>query len=143
MTIQSVLVIWNDPDFKTLFQFTLERHGYEVFLANSFEQGLTVCRQNQPDLLIMPHYQIDLENGLDFCRKLRTDDVFGKLPIILGFIDHLPREWRQAYKPAFAAGANACFGRVFDISDVLEQVSLLLADPTLTHLPDRQSLNFD
>lgn len=142
MVSHLVLIIWDDPDTRTLLQFALEQNGYDVLLANSFNEGFVLCNQNRPDLLMMPHYKIGLENGLDFCRKLRSDIAFGKLPIIIGFIDHTPREWRQAYEPAFVAGANACFGRVFDISDVIEQVRLLITDPTLTNLPDKQSLKF-
>jgi hypothetical protein len=45
--------------------------------------------------------------------------------------------WEVAYQQVFNVGANACFGRVFDITNVLEQVRLLMADRSLTHLIDR------
>ena len=56
------------------------------------------------------------------------------MPIIMGWADIFPhgqnQGWEVGYQQAFDAGANACFGRVFDPTDVLEQVKQLMADRT-------------
>jgi hypothetical protein len=63
-----------------------------------------------------------------------------RFPIIFGHVDLVASHREAAHQRIYDAGVNACFGRVYDIADVLELIASLLADPTATGLMDRQSL---
>lgn len=140
-----ILCVLQDQDDVELFTFFFTKHGFTVQGVCSTEEGLRVCLTNPPDVLITLRRVQESEDGLHLCQQLRKSSTsLSALPIIMGWADISPytenRGWEAMYQQAFDAGANACFGRVFDITDVLEQVGLLMADQTLTHLIDRQSL---
>ena len=83
-------------------------------------------------------------DGLTLCQQLRNSPVpLATMPIIMGWADIVPHgadsNWKVVCQQVFEAGANACLGRVYNPVDLLELVELLLADPTKTHLMDRQS----
>jgi len=140
---QRILCVFQDQDDINLFTYFFTNHGFTVQGVCSVEEGLQVCLTDPPDLLITLRLIRTSEDGLRLCQQLRESSTrLSTLPIIIGWADIFPhdpnQDWEAAYQQAFDAGANACFGRVFDITDVLEQVRLLLADRTLTHLIDRQ-----
>ncbi len=142
-----ILCVLQDQDDIKLFTFFFTKHGFVVQGVCSVEEGLQVCRTDPPDLLITLRLVQESEDGLRLCRQVREFSAqLSTLPIIMGWADIFPhgqnQDWEAGYQQAFDAGANACFGRVFDITDVLEQVKLLIADRTLTHLIDRQRLKW-
>jgi len=138
---QRILCVFNDPDNTNMFTYFFKNHGFTVQSACSVEEGLQVCLTDPPDLVITLRLIQEPEDGLTLCQKLREAS---SIPIIMGWADMVPydqdQSWEVAYQQAFDAGANACFSRVFDIADVLEQIRLLVADKTITHLFDRQHL---
>ncbi len=144
---QRILCVLQDQDDINLFTFFFTKHGFAVQGVCSAEEGLQVCLTDPPDLLITLRLIQASEDGLRLCQQLReTSAGASTLPIIMGWADIFPhgqnQDWEAGYQQAFHAGANACFGRVFDITDVLKQVKLLTADRTLTHLIDRQRLKW-
>jgi hypothetical protein len=58
----------------------------------------------------------------------------------MGHVDPPSSRQEEVYQNIYNAGANACFGRVYDITDVLELIEILLKNPTATGLMDRQTL---
>jgi CheY-like chemotaxis protein len=144
---QRILCVLQDQDDINLFTYFFANRGFAVQGVCTVEEGLQVCLTDPPDLLIILRLIREPEDGLRLCQQLREPSTgLSTLPIIMGWADIFPhsqnQDWGVAYQQAFDAGANACFGRVFDITDILEQVELLMADRTLTHLIDRQRRNW-
>lgn len=76
----SILVVEDDPSISLGLRMNLEAEGYQVFLADDGEQGLTAAREQAFDLIILdvmlPHL-----NGLEVLRTLR--DGGATAPIII------------------------------------------------------------
>lgn len=75
-----ILIVDDQPlNIKILHQ--LFHQDYEVFMATSGEQALTVCQQAQPDLLLL-----DIEmpgmSGFEVCERLKADPVTANIGII-------------------------------------------------------------
>lgn len=144
---QKILCVLQDQDDINLFTYFFTEHGFTVHGVCSVEEGLQVCLTDPPDLLITLRLVQKPEDGLRLCQQLRAStDKLSTLPIIMGWADMFrygqDQGWDADYQQAFDAGANACFGRVFDVTDILELVELLMIDRTLTHLIDRQHRNW-
>jgi CheY-like chemotaxis protein len=140
MVSARIFIIWNNEVMINLFAYALEQTGYITQSAYSYEDGFAACVRQPPDLLVIPRFIVQQDDGLDFCRQVRGTPPLSRVPIIVGYAD-LARnrvKWEEAYQQAYEAGANACFGRVFDIGDVLEQITILLANPAVTNLVERQ-----
>lgn len=81
MTRPLILVIEDNRDNMTLIVDVLSSLDYEVIQALDGEQGLTVARQEKPDLILMD-LSLPRMDGWTATRELRKLPGFQRLPII-------------------------------------------------------------
>src|SRR5207245_7488857 len=74
-----ILVVDDDPMVATTVQRVLRPEGYEVDVALGGAQALAQVSARRPDLVILDLMMPGID-GLDVCRRLRTD---GNLPILM------------------------------------------------------------
>ncbi|HDN25660.1 MAG TPA: hybrid sensor histidine kinase/response regulator [Thioploca sp.] len=76
-----VLIIDDSPVNLMLLYNVLEKHDFNVVLANSGEQGLALAKQSHPDIVlldvIMPGW-----DGYETCRRFKQDATLEKIPIL-------------------------------------------------------------
>jgi CheY-like chemotaxis protein len=137
-----ILIIWDDIDIQNLFLYLLKSPDYIVETAASFDEGLALITNKHPDLLITLSRINFKDDGFEFCEQIRADPKIRFFPIIIGWADVSGLSAQQSIQKSFEVGANACFGRVFDISDIIPLITTLLENPTLTKLADRQTMKF-
>ena len=77
-----ILVVEDEPDIRELLNFTITRAGFDVIEAESAEDALPLLDRGAPELIIID-WMLPGMDGIDLAKKLRTDDVFGTLPIIM------------------------------------------------------------
>ena len=77
-----ILVVDDDPFGLDVLRARLVPRGYEVLTATGGEQALAVVRQQSPDVLLLDVMMPKLD-GLEVCRRLRTDANAPFMPIIL------------------------------------------------------------
>lgn len=74
-----ILVVDDSYVNRDLLRSILEPSGYEVTLASSVDEGWTLARQIQPDLILsdlhMPH-----QDGFTFITKLKSDARLSRVP---------------------------------------------------------------
>lgn len=76
----SILVVDEDTNFRTLVSTTLARAGFSSREASDGEQALAAAREERPTLVLLDVVLPDI-NGFEVCRELR--DEFGdELPIV-------------------------------------------------------------
>ncbi len=75
-----VLVIEDDPSITLGLRINLEGEGYEVLAAEDGERGLSLTREEQPDLVILD-VMLPKMNGLQVLRSVRGDGLM--MPIIM------------------------------------------------------------
>ena len=67
-----ILIVEDEADIREMLAFNLGAEGYEVFSAESGEEGLECARKNSLDLIILDLMLPGID-GLDVCRKLKED----------------------------------------------------------------------
>ncbi|MEZ5484240.1 MAG: response regulator [Lysobacteraceae bacterium] len=77
-----ILIIDDSPTDTRVFTTTLEKHGHQVLSAGSAEEGVEVCRNEHPDLVLMDVILPGM-NGFQATRALSRDDATSDIPIII------------------------------------------------------------
>jgi len=75
----TVLVIEDEIKIARLIRDYLQNAGFRVLVANRGDEGLTLARTEQPDLIVLDLLLPGLD-GLDLCRAIRRDS---QTPIIM------------------------------------------------------------
>src|SRR6185369_16571862 len=76
-----VLVVEDNAANMTLAIFLLQSAGHAVLSATDAEAGLTLARDEQPDLILMD-IQLPGMDGLEATRLLKRDDATRGIPVI-------------------------------------------------------------
>jgi two-component system cell cycle response regulator DivK len=76
-----VLVVEDNPANMTLASFLLQSAGHSVLGASDAEAGLTLARDEQPDLILMD-IQLPGMDGLEAIALLKSDDATRAIPVI-------------------------------------------------------------
>jgi two-component system cell cycle response regulator DivK len=76
-----VLVIEDNPANMTLAIFLLESAGHTVINATDAEAGLTLARDQQPNLILMD-IQLPGMDGLEATMLLKQDDATRAIPVV-------------------------------------------------------------
>jgi two-component system cell cycle response regulator DivK len=77
----TVLVVEDNPANMTLATFLLESVGHTVLSATNAEAGLTMARDQQPNLILMD-MQLPGMDGLEATGLLKGDDMTRSIPVI-------------------------------------------------------------
>ena len=76
-----VLIVEDNPTNRTLAVFLLPSVGHTVLSATDAEAGLTLARDEQPDLILMD-IQLPGMDGLEATALLKRDDATRAIPVI-------------------------------------------------------------
>ena len=78
---RTILIIDDEVGLRNLLKFRLVSFGYNVLVAEDGYAGIEMAKAEKPDLIIldimMPYF-----NGLEVCRKLKSDFATKKIPVI-------------------------------------------------------------
>jgi PAS domain S-box-containing protein len=118
----SVLIVNDEPDQLTLMGNLLRKAGYAVITAEDGLEGLTLARQEHPDLVISD-VSMPRMNGLAFCREIRADLELKTVPILL--VTALQKDTESAVA-GLQAGADDYLEFPFDSARLVAKVSRLL-----------------
>src|SRR5712691_4136917 len=77
-----VLVVEEEPDIRNLIVLHLARDGFRCRTATSGSEALREARAARPDLLILDLMLPEID-GLEVCRRLRSDPATATIPIIM------------------------------------------------------------
>ena len=77
----NVLIVEDNPANMRLAVFLLESAGHTVLGATDAEAGLTLAREEHPDLILMD-IQLPGIDGLEATRQLKRDDATRAIPVI-------------------------------------------------------------
>ncbi len=77
-----ILVVDDEEPIQELLRFNLEKEGYLVRVAKDGQEALQHVEKDQPDLLVLD-LMLPGMDGLEVCRKLRSNPKFHQIPIIM------------------------------------------------------------
>ena len=76
-----VLIIEDNPANMTLATFLLQSAGHLVLAARDAETGLTLARDEQPDLVLMD-IQLPGMDGLEATALLKSEEATREIPVV-------------------------------------------------------------
>jgi two-component system cell cycle response regulator DivK len=118
----TVLVIEDNPANLTLAIFLLQSAGHTVITATDAEVGLTLARDEQPDLILMD-IQLPGMDGLEATVQLKQDDATRAIPVIA--LTALAMKGDEAR--IRAAGCDGYIAKPLAYKDFLAVISAQLA----------------
>ncbi|HZJ81953.1 MAG TPA: response regulator [Guyparkeria sp.] len=77
-----IVVIDDSPTEVYVLQQILERHGHQVSVANSGEEGVELVRQTRPDAVLMDVVMPGM-NGFQATRTLNRDQETADIPVVI------------------------------------------------------------
>ena len=123
MNQKRILIVDDEPDIVTTIKVVLEQEGYNTLCARDGKEALQKARQELPDLMILD-LKLPLLSGEEVCRRIRKDEIIGKLPIIMltakdSDVDRVLGK---------VIGANHYIAKPFDVQRLLNVVSKIFKD---------------
>lgn len=82
MTKQKILLIEDEEDIAELIKLQAELAGYKIAVESDGLNGLRAVAREKPDLVILDLMLPGL-NGLDVCRKIKTNAETRDIPVIM------------------------------------------------------------
>jgi len=117
-----ILTIEDSPIMRQLLRQLLSGEGYECLTASDGLSGLKSCAKNKPDLILLDVNLPD-GNGIDFCRRIKSDPAASHIPVLL-----LTGEARAVDNrvDGFEAGADDYVIKPFNTKELLSRVKGIL-----------------
>lgn len=77
-----ILVVDDEITIRELLKFNLEKEGYKVTCAADGEEALAQMNETKFDLVLLD-VMLPGVNGLEVCRKMRSDRLLAAIPVIM------------------------------------------------------------
>jgi PleD family two-component response regulator len=77
-----ILIADDEPHIRQILRFTLERAGYQVYLASDGEDALKQAAELKPNLVLLD-VMMPKVDGYEVCRKMRQDFSMNQIPVIM------------------------------------------------------------
>ncbi|WP_018997698.1 phosphate regulon transcriptional regulator PhoB [Hirschia maritima] len=81
-TTPYALIVEDEEALVQLLKYNLQSEGYEVGVAMDGELALLMVEERQPDIVLLD-WMLPKLSGIEVCRRLRSRDTTGNLPIIM------------------------------------------------------------
>jgi DNA-binding response OmpR family regulator len=117
-----ILVVDDEIYIVHILEFTLTMEGYEVITAGDGEEALRKMEQERPDLVVLDIMMPKLD-GYEVCRRLREDEEFRMVPVILLSAKGRPIDRETGME----VGADDYMVKPFSPRRLLEKIRELLA----------------
>ena len=82
MKKSKIVVIEDEVDILEVINYNLSKEGFDVYSALEGEEGLALIKKEVPDLVLLDLMLPGLD-GIEICRKLKTDYSTRSIPIIM------------------------------------------------------------
>lgn len=115
-----ILIVDDNADNLELLSVRLRNSGYQTLEASDGEQALTMVSE-EPDLILLDVMMPKLD-GLEVCRRLKSDDKTKMIPVImLTAKSDVPAKIK-----GFDTGADDYVGKPFDPPELMARIRSLL-----------------
>ena len=114
--MKTILIVEDSKSEQLLMAGLLKTLGAEIFTADNGEEALSWLTKNeQPNLIFLDIVMPEM-SGFDVCRKIRTELLIEKVPII--FCSEKSQEYDKFW--ALRQGGNAYLTKPYSPSDLVK-----------------------
>lgn len=119
---RKILIVDDDVEQLDAIKYLLEKEGYQIYLASDENDAIDLVHSIIPDLVIL---DVNLHNysGIDLCRKIKAENDFKNILVILISATSIETEQRAE---GLEAGAEAYISRPVSNRELLAYVASLL-----------------
>lgn len=117
-----ILIVDDNLEILDTFRRLLEAEGFNVIISGRASSGYEQLARHQPHLILTDLGMPDM-TGIEFIQWVRRTAEFMSMPIIA--MTAYDKEYLAA---AIAAGANAAFHKLDDISKLLKTIEEVLSE---------------
>lgn len=110
-----VLVVDDDRDLLEMVTLVLRINGIDVFSINDHQEFFAALNKYKPDLVVLDIY-LDDADGREICRRMKTSEEFGQIPVLLYSAGHISAASIEDCQ------ANGFLQKPFDISVLLKRI---------------------
>jgi DNA-binding response OmpR family regulator len=114
-----ILILDDNQDILDVVEETLIYEQFEVFGTTKAADIIPLIEQLKPDLVILD-YRVAGTNGGEVCRKIKSDQRFDNIPVIIFSAYINSRNELSNY------GCDAVINKPFDIDELVEKVNGLI-----------------
>ena len=118
-----ILLIDSDEGFAQGLSSAIKARGFAATLATNSEQGMSLAKQENPDLIVVC-VEAQPTNGYMLCTRLKKDDQLKAIPIILTSANATPDSFEKHKK--LKTRAEEYLIKPFPPQTMLEKASQLL-----------------
>ncbi len=136
---KTVLVVEDEEDILALLHFNLIKAGYDVVCATCGEEGLKLVGIKRPDLILLDLMLPGID-GLEICKRLKSDEDTQEIPIIMLTARGEERDVVQGLE----MGADDYVTKPFSVKVLLARVQAVMRRNVETEMASQeQELHFD
>src|SRR5262249_59003782 len=92
-----ILLIDSDEAFAQGLSNAITAHGFTATMATNSEQGMSLAKQENPDLIVVC-VEAQPTNGYMLCTRLKKDDALKGIPVILTSANATPDSFEKHKK---------------------------------------------
>jgi two-component system, OmpR family, response regulator len=116
-----LLIVEDDEDTASFIQYVLEAENHIVRIAPAAGEARRELFDFEPDLIILDRALPD-QDGLEFCRELRAQQIHAHIPVLFVSAAKTPAEVAEG----FSAGGDDYVTKPFGFVELVARVEALL-----------------
>lgn len=121
--MKKILVVDDQPEIRKLIRLTLNKR-YAVIEASNADEAYERIVAEPPDAVLLDIMMPGVMDGLDLCKKLKYEEGFWQLPVIL----LTARGQQKDREEGVGAGADLYLIKPFSPLELVRRLETLLED---------------
>lgn len=121
--MKSVLIVDDDRNIRKLLDFSLQKAGFSVMMAEDGDRGMALATANSPDVAVLDVMMPGM-HGYELCRRLRANAKTARTKIIFLTARSQPIDEQEALK----AGADLFLSKPVIPEELVGHIQSLLVE---------------
>ena len=120
---QTVLVVDDDEDIRTVVSHNLESEGYVVLTAEGGDQAMEIINVQRPDLVILD-IMMPVRDGYDVLAEIRGSTETADLPVVLLTAKRAESDIWEGW----SSGADYYMTKPFEVGELMRFVKYVFGN---------------
>jgi putative nucleotidyltransferase with HDIG domain len=128
-----ILIAEDSPTQVEQLKYLLEKHGYQVSVANNGRYALALLQERKPTIIISDIIMPEMD-GYELCRQVKANEKFKSIPVILLTALSNPEDVIRGLE----CGADNFITKPYDEKYLISRINYLLANIHLQDIDESQ-----